>query len=529
MVEPTVLRLVGNAGHNMEVAYVQSVSSFDAGLSDGTLSGAVEFTVISGLSNTFYSSPTLNSPLTESGVTLAFTPRRPGYGWAMILTEEQARSATKEHVYNLDGALGGPFCKHGPRQLFAYREEAWVFSGCLLTVGSRYTVLAYISGIGAHLDGTVDGVSSTATSASNAFSTYPTISGPPSGDGITVQLRTRSSGYLWLMITVGPVALTIDLIKATLISFGKGWCWGCGRRHLPRASGALVPSLLVQGTSGRHAATGQNWQSFQLSGCKLNSGPEYALHSYIEGTNSAGNDGSFAGTVTFQVTPSNIFVVYPSIVSEITGLGFTFRMTSSFIGRFWCLLREGNAAMSVEDIKFGSGAMGLPECQYLSQSLTELVLTNCQLSQDRLYSLYVYIEDYNGNNDGIMAGPIMFYVLDTNNFEDSPRPVENSATLDGVVRLSLMANREGFAWAALFNHYSEALAYYLDAPSFLDRYYPANNESCAPAGVPVLSSGNFTNMTLTDCGLNFSTTYWALVYIEVEVFVPRYWAEQKSA
>ena len=48
----------------------------------------------------------------------------------------------------------------------------------------------------------------------------------------------------------------------------------------------------------------------------------------------------------------------------------------------------------------------------------------------------------------------------------------------------------------------------------LTRYYPANNESCAPAGVPVLSSGNFTNMTLTDCGLNFSTTYWALVYIE---------------
>lgn len=34
--------------------------------------------------------------------------------------------------------------------------EAWVFSGCLLTVGNRYTVLAYISGIGAHLDGLVE-------------------------------------------------------------------------------------------------------------------------------------------------------------------------------------------------------------------------------------------------------------------------------------------------------------------------------------------------------------------------------------
>lgn len=31
-------------------------------------------------------------------------------------------------VYDLIGALGGPFCKHGPRQLFANREEAkgWI-------------------------------------------------------------------------------------------------------------------------------------------------------------------------------------------------------------------------------------------------------------------------------------------------------------------------------------------------------------------------------------------------------------------
>ena len=48
----------------------------------------------------------------------------------------------------------------------------------------------------------------------------------------------------------------------------------------------------------------------------------------------------------------------------------------------------------------------------------------------------------------------------------------------------------------------------------LPRYYPTNNESCAPAGVPVLASGNITNMTLADCGLNYSATYWAVVYIE---------------
>lgn len=34
----------------------------------------------------------------ESGVTLAFTPQRDGYGWAMILSQAHARSANKETV-----------------------------------------------------------------------------------------------------------------------------------------------------------------------------------------------------------------------------------------------------------------------------------------------------------------------------------------------------------------------------------------------------------------------------------------------
>ena len=481
-----------HGGKYAVVVYVQSVESFNAGIEDGTLSGGVYFTVITGLSNTFSSSPHLNSPLTESGVTLAFTPRRDGFGWAMILSEAQARNANKEMVYDLIGALGGPFCKHGPRQLFANREEAWVFSGCLLTVGSRYTVLAYISGIGAHLDGIVETASAGAREASNAFSTYPTISGAPSGDGITVQLRTRAPGYLWLIITVGPVALTIDLIKA-----GTGAVGSTGCRLLQQYVDVSL-------------------QSFRLSGCKLNSGPEYALHAYIEGSNTQQNDGSFAGTVTFQVTPSNIFVVYPSIVSEITGLGFSFQMTASFTGRFWCMVNEGNIVQSVEDVKLGTGALGTVDCkrtsELLSGSLQEILMTNCQLSQDRLYSLFVYIEDFNGNNDGIMAGPLTFYVQDSNDFEDSPQVVARSAEPEGF-QVTLMTAREGFAWGAAFTNYAEAEGYYQNVPSFLDRFYPTNSESCSPMGIPVFGE-NVTNITFTNCGFNYSTTYWALIYIE---------------
>jgi hypothetical protein len=40
----------------------------------------------------------------ESGVTLAFTPRRDGFGWAMILTETDARSANKESKHSKHGS-----------------------------------------------------------------------------------------------------------------------------------------------------------------------------------------------------------------------------------------------------------------------------------------------------------------------------------------------------------------------------------------------------------------------------------------
>ncbi len=52
--------------------------------------------------------------------------------------------------------------------------------------------MCYISNLSQKLDVSHPSQASAgAREASNAFSTYPTISGAPSGDGITVQLRTR--------------------------------------------------------------------------------------------------------------------------------------------------------------------------------------------------------------------------------------------------------------------------------------------------------------------------------------------------
>ena len=48
-------------------------------------------------------------------------------------------------------------------------------------------------------------------------------------------------------------------------------------------------------------------QSFRLSGCKLNSGPEYALHAYIEATNGR------KGTVNRSMVDLDVLQIVPNL------------------------------------------------------------------------------------------------------------------------------------------------------------------------------------------------------------------------
>ena len=65
-----------------------------------------------------------------------------------------------------------------------------------------------------------------AREASNAFSTYPTISGAPSGDGITVQLRTRQLVPLGLVksLVTGVDGWQFDkkILVSSVVGLGDG-------------------------------------------------------------------------------------------------------------------------------------------------------------------------------------------------------------------------------------------------------------------------------------------------------------------
>ena len=50
----------------------------------------------------------------------------------------------QEMVYNLTGALGGPFCKHGPRQLFANRDEVTWQRGILLVLRISSSFVSFL-------------------------------------------------------------------------------------------------------------------------------------------------------------------------------------------------------------------------------------------------------------------------------------------------------------------------------------------------------------------------------------------------
>lgn len=60
----------------------------------------------------------------ESGVTLAFTPRRDGFGWAMILSEAQARNANKVSLLVSNPGRGQNILRCGKKK-HVLRFQGW--------------------------------------------------------------------------------------------------------------------------------------------------------------------------------------------------------------------------------------------------------------------------------------------------------------------------------------------------------------------------------------------------------------------
>jgi hypothetical protein len=344
------------------------------------------------------------------------------------------------------------------------------------------------------------GIEERAGPASSSLSSFPTIIGEPSGDGLEVQFRLANEGYVWIMVTTMGSPLTLDTIKNGIGAVGEDSC---------RVGAQTVDFTL---------------QSVTLSGCSFMSGPQYQLHLYTEGLASLGDDGSFAGSLTFQVVPSNAFDTYPVITTPVTGVGFTFVLAARKAGYYWSVLvdtTKGQAVSSGPEAKAALGAQGGLACRtppaglpLLGNGTTqELTLVDCELVQNKLYHLYVYLEDTNGNDDGILSQPVDVVVAITNRFLDSPVALLATMNPQGF-QVSFVAQEEGFAWGALFHEESDAANH--TVPSFLQEYYPNNSIACAPVASPILKTAENSTSTLafTGCTLNFSQTYWALVYIE---------------
>lgn len=468
-----------------------------SGALNGTLSGPVPILVQTSKANTFASLPFMSSPLTSSGVSISFTARHPGYGWAMVVGEDIAASITATAVVAGNGALGSTICRWEEQVLYGLSPNTWVLANCMLTPKQRYFVFVYISGVGGHLDGDLANATSLARPASNSYSSYPTIATAPNGDGLTLQFRTHFPGYAWVMITPVSAYTTLDIIKEGVGAVGGP---DCSHQGIPIDT---------------------NLQSFRLQGCFLNSGPQYLVHLYVEGVLSSGGDGSFAGQIAFQVTPSNDYSDFPSVLGQVTGLGFKFTVGTIFAGRLWCVVvdAENNFLATIATVKAGVNATGKGGCRKAAVSMVgagvvqDVELTGCGLVQLRKYMLYVYVEDIQGFDDGVATQPISVRVGATNSFLDSP--VVLGVPQPNGFSISLIAAGPGAAWGMLFASMEEVDGFSMQ--TFLEELYPNviadTNMSCALNAIPVLAL-NVSVLDFVGCGLNYSQTYWGIVYIE---------------
>jgi hypothetical protein len=442
------------------------------------------------------------------GVSVSFRARQLGFAWGMVVPEENAASVDRAQVQASEGAEGDPFCRHRGIQIQGGFANVFVFTNCFLEAYTRYTVLMYVSGIGGHDDGTLAGVADIARPTSNTFSSFPTIVGVPNGDGLIVQFRTRYPGIVWLVLTTGASKMTLDDLKAGIGALGDSTC--------------MRSQLYVE----------VEMVSVDLTGCSLESGPVYALNVYTEGlvTRSDG-DGTFAGTLRFQVVPTNSFRAYPVIVGRVTGIGFTFSLSARFVGRVWAILTNTATQQASDEVTFrsvkkaegahGASACTLSDLDLIGQGeLQDFTLSDCDLTAGTVYHLYVYIEDMHNKNDGSLSLPIEVRVSAAMYFADSSRVVGDPEHLEFTVfpdgfQIALDASEKGSAWGAVVEDFEEAEA--VSVTSFLNAYYPTNNLPCSPYEVPVETSDllqNTSTLTFEACGLNYSFTYWVLIYIE---------------
>lgn len=194
-------------------------------------------------------------------------------------------------------------------------------------------------------------------------------------------------------------------------------------------------------------------------------------------------------------------------------------------GRLWVVVVEASKTLSIPELKLAAAgssslAFGGPECRLADQLIntgeTLVKLTNCSLTQADIYEAIVYVEDSNGNDDGLvflLEVRVRPYPEASNAIASGPVLV--AAPTKDLVQLRFAAARAGKFNAFVIPSYFNYKVIAADA-QFLTLREILSGDGCRVVGQPM--GAGATDVNLTNCSLRLEapdvTIYSAFVYVE---------------
>eukprot|EP00397_Hematodinium_sp_SG-2012_P000004 GEMP01000004.1.p1 GENE.GEMP01000004.1~~GEMP01000004.1.p1 ORF type:complete len:6923 (+),score=1032.53 GEMP01000004.1:2456-20770(+) len=459
--------------------------------SDQPVEVTIPFSVPAGVTNGFARGIVAITPLTLNRITVTFEALRRGVGWGMIRQDDvENKKITATEIKNMIGAEGGFGCRIAERDVLN-EVTVWNFYDCGLTRWAHYRVFVYISGLVGDNAGTSDHIRMRAIDPTNRFVSHPWVLTGPTGDGLTVEFTPQKVGFVWLVISLSEV-----INPSSIKTYPDPMC--------------AVSNIAV--TTARQVVT--------LSNCFLTSGLKYVLSIYLDVADDDDKKGSLNRPIALYAPLSNSFIEYFSLVANpvtpslplIHGMGFTFRFQPRGTGFFWSLVSDParRSEVTVITVKaMGDIALGDPECHVkkvpLDGSIIVHTLSSCHLSPGQFYDFFIYVEDDNDVNDGFLAAPRTILIPRSNFFQ--VYPAVTSVNVDRV-ELMITPMHDGRCWAMV-----ASVGVVPTIASIAAGSGALGQQTCFADGV-VVTAQTSALLSLTQCALEYSTTYSVHVYID---------------
>jgi predicted phage tail protein len=463
-------------------AYVSDAN----GLSDGTLTGPLAFTLGPGRSNTFTEFPSVYGTPTPFSASVQFGATVMGKVWAVIVPSSRT---TTDVATIMQGTFDGAIC-HLPAegQSIVAGSNIISLTSCVLEARYNYSAFVYVTNNGGGDDGILSEAVGISFPPSNKFKEVPYLATIPTISSTQVSFTPMWNGKAYISV------LTVE--NSTGISVSE----------VKTSAGAICSASDV-------AITEAMEKTVTITGCTLPVRVLHVLLVYVE-SSTGQNDGWLSDPVGVTVPASNSFLKKSENTDTPTSDGLTLNFaTTAAAGKGWIQVVPDTVVTQMNEatIKAGTYAQGGASCKRLDDPMARgsmsVTLTGCSLTRGNNYTAMLYVEDNNNRGDGTMD-PVKFYVPPSNTFVLQPA-LAATPTKDGITFEFGAGAVMGRAWASLIPKSSASSA---TIATIKDMSLAIGSAACRQTDVSI---GTVTlYWVLSQCGIAPGIEYSLAVYVE---------------